>query len=352
MIALSDTNQDRGIKTVAPGIVAKETRLDANVTCLARQGDATIAGLGDGQVVAVTAGQVTPLARHTGAVMAVVATRDGAVYSAGQDGLVMSAALGRAATPIYRSDKDWITALTLSPDHKRLAIAVGARLIVMEADQIVARFDDHPSTLTGVRFLNKGKRLAVSRYNGVSLWSVEELRAPQELTWAGSLTGVSVSPNDQYIAAATQDRELHVWDLVSGRDFRLGGYQRKVKAFGWTSDSAYLYTSGADVLVAWGLAGDPGAIPPVEIGYAFSQTVSAVAEVGSPQRMIAGYTDGSLMVGEARKGTAKIARPGDGGAVTAILADDSLHGFVFGTAGGIVGRVAIEDAARTVMATA
>ena len=172
---------------------------------------------------------------------------------------------------------------------------------------------------------------------------MDDLRRPQELIWAGSLTGLSVSPNNQYVAAATQDRELHIWDLVSGRDFRLGGYQRKVKAFGWTDDSSYLYTSGADVLVAWGLAGDPGAIPPVEIGYAFSQTISAVAEIGSRSRLVAGFTDGSLMIGEAQMGTAKIARSGQGAPVTAIVSDETLTSFAFGTADGCVGTVALKQ---------
>jgi len=106
------------------------------------------------------------------------------------------------------------------------------------------------------------------------------------------------------------------------------------------------------VLVAWGFAGDPGAIPPVEIGYAFSQTVSAVAPSGSALRMVAGYTDGSLMVGEARKGTAKIARSGGGGAVTAILPNDTLDRFAFGTADGSVGTIALAGAPQPDMASA
>lgn len=337
----AEPNLDRGIKTIAPGIRAQQQHLGANVTCLARLDDTIIAGLGNGEVMALRGGAVSLLARHEGAVTSVVSTSPGVIYSAGQDGAVYMSAIGAVAKPVFQSD-DWITALALSPDQERLVIAVGARLVVLEGGQTVARFDDHPSTVSGVRFMAGGKRLAASRYNGVSIWSVEELRKPEELTWAGSLTGVSVSPNDQYVAAATQDRELHVWDLVSGRDFRLGGYQRKVKAFGWTKDSTYLYTSGADVLVAWGLAGDPGAIPPVEIGYAFSQTISAVAEIGSRSRLVAGFTDGSVMIGEAGKGTAKIARGGTGASVTAIVADQKLSTFAFGTADGAVGTIEME----------
>ncbi|THH36054.1 hypothetical protein E4Z66_13400 [Aliishimia ponticola] len=346
-----EPNLDRGIKTIAPGIEASERQLDANVTCLARQGDTIIAGLGNGEVVALDNGGMSVLARHEGAVTSAVSTTRGVVYSAGQDGVVYASTIGGAAKPIFQSG-EWITALAVSPDQKRLVIAVGPRLIVLEEDQIIARFVDHPSTVTGVRFLSDGKRLAASRYNGVSIWSVEELRKPEDLKWAGSLTGMSVSPNDQYVVAATQDRELHVWDLVSGRDFRLGGYQRKVKAFGWTQDSTYLYTSGADVLVAWGLAGDPGAIPPVEIGYAFSQTISAVAETGRPDRMVAGYTDGSVMVGEARKGTAKIARSGNGALVTAIVADAALTTFAFGTGDGRVGTITLDSGADGTIGTA
>lgn len=337
------TNPDKGVQQIAPGISRAEFQLNANVTQLEQKGETLFAGLGNGQVVSVLGDAVTTVAAHSGAITALTIDAQGAVYSAGQDGTIVRSLHGHRAV-IHQTGGEWVNAMAVSPAGTRIAVAYGRSVVVFNGGQIVAKFDDHPSTVTGLAFAAGGNQIAASRYNGVTLWSVEDLRKPENLTWAGSLTGLSVSPNDQYVAAATQDREIHMWDLVSGRDFRLGGYQRKVKEFGWTDDGSYLFTSGADVMVAWGLAGDPGAIPPVEIGYAYSQTVSAVAPTGTLYTMVGGFTDGSLVVGEARKGTAKIARGADGASITGLTASACHRCFGFGTSAGVVGRISLDTA--------
>ncbi|WP_176473909.1 WD40 repeat domain-containing protein [Actibacterium ureilyticum] len=334
MTLLEHPQADGGFARTAPDIAAREWDAGANVTCLAAGRTRVHAGLGDGRVVALSPDGLRDIARHKGAVTGLCATRD-AVLSCGQDGRLLSTPPGAIPQILYQADAAWITAL--AHQGGRVAIATAKRVLVFEDGQMIARFDDHPSTVSGLAFFADGRRLAVSRYNGVSIWSVDALAPPLTLAWAGSVTAVSVSPDGRYVAGATQDREIHVWDLVTGRDFRLGGYQRKVKGIGWTADTSYLYTTGADVLVAWGLAGDPGAIPPLEIGYSFAQTVSAVSPLGTPERLASGYSNGCILLGEVRKGAARIARQPDGAAITALgtgLGDGPL---AFGTAGGRLG---------------
>lgn len=328
-------NPDKGILRVAPGTECHEMSVGANVTQLAFAGGAVLAGLGDGRVVSVAQGAVTTLARHTGAVTGLVADAGGGVVSAGQDGRVLRHAAGETCD-LAPPKSDWITALRVSPDGSRIAIASGKRVEVLAGGETVARLDDFPSTVSDIAFFATGDRLAISHYNGLSLWQPERLARPEKLTWAGSMTQASVAPDGRYVAGATQDREIHVWDLVTDRDFRLGGYQRKVKAIGWTTDAAYLYTTGADVLVAWSLASDPGTVPPKEIGYAFAQTVSAIVPAAASTCLPAGFTDGSIMIGEAQKGTAKIVRAPKGAAITA-FAPAAQGGFCFGSAAGDVG---------------
>lgn len=328
-------NPDQGMQRTAPGLARREVSVGANVTSIAANGDRICAALGDGRVIEITAEGVAEIARHRGAATHVVIDPGGSVLSCGQDG-VLHATGSHRSQPLFEQDGAWINALVQSADRRRTAIAVEKKVIIFQDGQVVARFEDHPSTVSGLAFMPDGSAIAASRYNGITLWGLDDLSKPVNLKWAGSMTSASVSPNGCYVAGATQDREIHVWDLVSGRDFRLGGYQRKVKAIGWSSDTSYLYTTGADVLVAWGLAGDPGAIPPVEIGYAFSQTVTAVSASCPTDCMVAGFSDGSLIVGEVRGGTAKIARPGTGHAITSIAAFNG-GAVAYGTACGTVG---------------
>lgn len=334
MTVLERSNPDGGFARTAPGISLREWNVGANVTCLAVAQDRIHGGLGDGRVVALSAEGMQDLARHDGAVTG-VCNAPGMVYSCGQDGNVFAMRPGATPQAVFQADGAWITAL--AQQGKRVAIATDKRVMVFEEGEMIAAFEDHPSTVSGLAFFADGRRLAVSRYNGVTLWALDDLAKPVELTWAGSVTAVSISPDGRYVAGATQDREVHVWDLVTDRDFRLGGYQRKVKGIGWTEDTTYLYTTGADVLVAWGLAGDPGAIPPVEIGYSFSQTVSAVSPRGTTDGLASGYTNGCILIGEARKGAAKIARQPDGSVITALLANEAGTHLAFGTDAGLVG---------------
>lgn len=323
-------NPDKGIKQVAPGTDCQEISVGANVTALTYAEGAVYAGLGDGRVITVRDGEVETLATHTGAVTGLCAMASGEIVSSGQDGRVLC-----AGTDLVKAKSGWITALSQSRDTRRIAIMSGTSVDVLEDRKIIAALDDFPSTVTDAQFFGDGNRLAISHYGGISLWSIDRFAKPDRLTWAGSMISASISPDDRYVAGATQDREVHVWDLATDRDFRLGGYRTKVKSMGWTVDVPYLYTTGADALVAWGLAGDPGAFPPKEIGYAFAEAVSAVCPSATSGLLPAGFTDGSILLGEVTKGTAKIVRAAGGSAITRLVAADDA--FCFGTQGGEVG---------------
>lgn len=333
---------DQGVMQVAPGILRDEEAVGANVTHIALDNERLIAGLGDGRLVNLTEDGLETLAEHQGALTGLRVLKNGSVLSAGQDGRLLC--ISETGTKELLSASDaWIDALAVSPDGTITAAAIGKEVSVFADGELIATFTDHPSTVSGLAFFENNEKLAVSHYNGVSLWSLTELAKPERLSWAGSVVSVSISPDQRYVASATQDREVHIWDIEAGRDFRLGGYQRKVKSIGWATDSSYCYSSGADVVVAWQMTGKPGSLPPVEIGYAYAHTVSAVADIADQSRIAAGFTDGSIQIGEVRGGTAKIARPKSGAEVTAIDAPLNSTVIAFGTACGTLGKINLSE---------
>lgn len=333
---------DQGVMQVAPGIQRKEEAVGANVTHILLNDERLIAGLGDGRLVSLSENGLETLGQHQGALTGLQLLKDGSILSAGQDGRLLSISENQTNI-LLETDEAWIDALTVSPDRVLVAAAIGKEVSVFRDGEMIASFTDHPSTVSGLAFFKDSNQLAVSHYNGVSLWSLSDLAKPECLNWAGSVVSVCISPDQRYIASATQDREVHIWDIGSGRDFRLGGYQRKVKSIGWATDSSYCYSSGADVVVAWQMTGKPGTLPPVEIGYAYAHTVSAVAEIAEQSRIAAGFTDGSIQIGEVRGGTAKIARPKSTAEITAIDAPLNSTIIAYGTACGMLGHINLSE---------
>ncbi|MCI4666315.1 MAG: hypothetical protein MRY74_16525 [Neomegalonema sp.] len=336
--------KDHGAEQIAPGVASRESHVGANVTTLAALKNGCAAGLGDGRVLTISADGVAERAQHSGAVTAIAATADDGVVSAGQDGLVLLTRADGGQMTLIDAKGEWITAAAHSVANGLTAAAYGKNIVVAGPDGLVGRFTDHPSSVADLCFSPAGDRLAVSRYDGVTIWSMTDAAAPIELSWKGSAVAVSWSPDGRYIAAATQDRELHAWDMVTGKDYRLGGFKAKPRQIAWSDDSAYLLSSGADVIASWPIAGGPGAFPPVEIGYVCDSSVSAVA--GGPiKRLAGGFTNGAILIGDATKGDAMIARAGVAGdpdaEITRLAWDADHRRLYFGARNGALGLVLV-----------
>ena len=351
-MSLSSTQaleRDHGAEQIAPGVTSREIELSANVTALSAMASGAALGLGDGEVVALMGGAPLRLGRHDGAVTAVCGLGCGQVLSAGQDGRVLQFSLDDLGEPpvvLHQADGDWVTECAHHAGTGLTAAAVGRSIVLITQDGVSGWLTDHPSTVTGLAFSPRGDQIAASRYDGVTIWSTQDAAPPTELYWKGSAIAVSWSPDGRYVAAATQDRELHVWDLAAGKDYRLGGFSAKVRQIGWSDDSSHLVSSGSDVIAAWPIAGGPGAFPPREIGYVCAEQVSAVAAGGPIDRLAGGFSNGAVLVGDAKSGDALIARAGSGGAVTRLTW--ALNGFerlYFGTRDKLFGEIRIQEGA-------
>ena len=339
---------DIGGRMVSPLLACAEQKLAANVTGATFFGGGSRAAfsLGDGtvRVRGVSRDDGTPVfssaeviaASHMGAATALEPFQGGCV-SAGQDGrIVHYPDTGAGVVPLFDFGDRWVNALAVHAASARIAAAAERRLVVVDNDaDLQFENDDFPSTISGVSFAPEGRRIAAAHLDGISILSLDGGTREHLLAWKGSHIGVSWSPNGRYVVSATQERELHVWDLVTLQDLRMGGYPHKIHGLHWLADGSFLICTGADVITAWSFAdAGPGGKPPIEIGYVYDGLVTAVA--ANPVRPVVagGTSNGNLLIGGVAKGEALLARGSDGDAITAMAWSPDGRFLIAGTSAG------------------
>nr|WP_321986308.1 WD40 repeat domain-containing protein [uncultured Lichenicoccus sp.] len=227
-----------------------------------------------------------------------------------------------------------------------IASAVGKQVELRDADGALARTLEHDSTVSGVVFDAKGKRIATSHYGGATLRFVNtKSDAPRVLAWKGSHIGIALHPNGEALVTAMQENELHGWRLPDGHNMRMSGYPQKTQSISFSRSGRWLATSGADAVVLWPFfGGGPMGKPPTEL--AGIQNVLCTRVAFHPQHDIvaAGFADGTVLMADvATRKVLPVCGPhGSAGnaSVSALAYSPDGSCLAFGTEGG---RMAVVD---------
>lgn len=201
---------------------------------------------------------------------------------------------------------------------------------------------EHPSTVSGIVFDAKGKRIAASHYNGASMWFVQaKVDNPRQLEWKGSHIGIAIHPTGEALVTSMQESELHGWRLSDGHNMRMSGYPSKVQSMAFTRNGKWLVTSGADTIVMWPFfGGGPMGKPPAEAGGIPGIMCTHVACHPVHDIVAAGFADGAvLMVDTNAQRLLPVSMAGEG-AVTALAFSPDGCALAFGTEDG---RAAVID---------
>lgn len=282
--------------------------------------------LGDGSVQLIGPDEdIRPVQAHDGAALCLALDIDGRGFvSGGDDGRLVRTSEDGGVAELIRDPGRQIDVLAVSRAANARAVALGKEVRLIDArGEVRARASDHPSTVSGIAFNPKGKRLAVAHYGGVTLWWTATLgQSPNRLAWRGSHIGVSWSPNGTYVMTAMQECELHGWRVADGSDMAMSGYTAKVRSWDWLAKPPILATSGTESVIAWDFAGSgPQGKPPLEIGQGIGGLVTQVAVHPARPLVATGFDDGGIAVCELAadpRSRAFRLRPGDGGRVVAL----------------------------------
>jgi WD40 repeat protein len=308
-------------------------------------GTACAFGLGDGTVH--IAGANTDWARlqaHDGAVLALApdALPNG-FLSAGDDGVLQRIGVNGVLTPLFSSGGKWIEQLCsfADPRNGMIACAAGKQAHLFSAAGTKIKSLVHPSTVTGLAFDAKGKRLAASHYNGASLWyTASKTDNPRVLEWKGSHTGVAIHPAGEAVVTSMQENSLHGWRLSDGQHMRMSGYPAKTETLGFTRNGKYLASSGAGAIVLWPFfGGGPMGKPPLELAQIEGVLCTRIACHPKDELVAAGYADGSVVLAQISTQRIVIIADRGGSPVSALAWSPGGAKLALGTEGGMASVV-------------
>lgn len=254
------------------------------------------------------AGEPRRLSVHAGAILATAA--DGArVLTAGDDGKVVSVtADAEHRTVVTDRRRRWIDHVAVGPAGA-MAWSAG-KTAYFQSPKGEERALDVPSTVGGLAFAPRGVRLAVSHYNGVTLWFPNAVGAPPEvLEWRGSHLEVGFSPDGRFLVTAMQEPMLHGWRLADRRHMRMSGYSAKVRCLAWTGSGNWLATSGARQLILWPFQSRDGPMGKTPRLCAPHEALVTLVACHPTREIVAvGYEDGLVVLARIEDGAEIVAR--------------------------------------------
>lgn len=284
---------------------------------------------------------------------ATYAVHDGPVLSLSPDTLADSFLTGGDDGRLCRLDptgeieelgktRRWVEHIStfVSDKSALIAAASGKNVELRDATgRTVIRTFEHPTTVGGIAFDPKGKRLAASHYNGVSLWFTQSKDgSARVLEWKGSHLGVAMHPGGEAVITAMQENDLHGWRLADGHNIRMSGYPTKVRSMSFSSNGKWLATSGADVVVMWPFfGGGPMGKPPAELPGAGGALCTRVAFHPSQEVVAAGFANGTVVMMEPATQRVLPVSLGHAGAITALAYSPDGCTLGFGTEDGVIG---------------
>ncbi|HEX3993387.1 MAG TPA: WD40 repeat domain-containing protein [Acetobacteraceae bacterium] len=329
----------------------EQRMLDAFVVAarFSRDGRTVAFGMGDGTTRLVAA--ANPSAEwhavevHDGATLCLAPdTGPSGFLSGGDDGSLRRIAAIGEVSDIASFGMKWVEQLA---SH---ALDKGKGLIAAGVGKSVHLFDEtgnklkewtHPSTVTGLTFDTKGKRVATSHYNGATLWFVAaKVDTPRRLEWKGSHIALAFHPEGEAVVTAMQENALHGWRLPDGQHMRMSGYPTKTTSMSFSKGGKWLASSGSDAMVLWPFfGGGPMGKAPIELAGGDGVNCTVVACNPKEELVAGGFEDGLVVIADIGSSRILPVSPPGNGPVTALAWSPDGTRLALGTENGFAAMV-------------
>ena len=312
--------------------------LDSHCVASAFLNDVPFFALADGAVHFLDQGHQQAMV-HDGLLCAAPDPDGASLISGGEDGKVARVSAGGEIEILAEMPGKWVQQVAAGPQGA-IAYAVGRSSHVRLSDGTEMEFQEERS-VEDIAFAPKGMRLAVARYNGVSLHWIGTRMPPVDLEWKGAHNAVSFSPDGKYVVTSMQENALHGWRLDNGKHMRMRGYYAKVKSLSWSARSKWLASSGAPSAVVWPFAGRDGPMgkAPLQLGGRGDIMVTSVTCHPTDDVVAIGYADGTILAARISDQKLVPMRDAGKGAISAMTWDSRGVRLAFGTEAGDCGLI-------------
>jgi len=292
--------------------------IGAPVTSVHFLGDrAAFVGAEEHVSIADEKGEISKVEVLAGGILC-AASDDERIVMGGDNGkLVALDARGSVTELALDPKRRWIDNVALHPDGA-YAWSVGKTAHV-RGGKGEEKSLEVPSTVGGLAFAPKGLRLAITHYNGVTLWFPNMAATAEFLAWAGSHLAVSFSPDNKFLVTAMHEPALHGWRLADNRHMRMTGYPGRVRSMSWSTGGKALATSGADTVILWPFASKDGPMGKQPAMLAPLQArVTTVACHPRQEILAAGYSNGTVLMVRMSDGAEILVRRNNDVAISAL----------------------------------
>jgi WD40 repeat protein len=300
--------------------------------------DTAAFALGDGGVVLAKDGETHRVEAHPDAGVLVAASDGERFVTGGDDGRVAVTGPDGSTRTLAEAKGAWIDTLALHTGGA-FAFAAGKRVIARD-EKGREKTLEVPSAARGLAFAPKGYRLAISHYNGATLWFPNLTSEPEKLEWKGSHIDVTWSPDGRFVVTSMQENALHGWRLLPDKShMRMSGYPAKTRSLAWSRDGKWLGTSGAEAAILWPFESKEGPTgkQPRECGVRPAKVSRVAFHPGSPVLATA-YEDGCILLIRLGDASELLVRPAvKGSGVTALAWDKAGRRLAFGCEDGQAG---------------
>lgn len=327
-----------------------QRNLDAFVVAsgFSRDGKTAAFALGDGTLRLVSLSDKDKwreVTAHDGAILSLAQDAwPGGFITGGDDGRFRRIAADGTVTDVAALGSRWVEHVASFPGEKGkglLACAIGKFVHVFDDAGQKIKTLEHPSSVTGLVFDGKGKRVAASHYNGASLWFVAaKTDSARKLEWKGSHIGIAISPDGDAVMTAMQENALHGWRLSDNQHMRMSGYPGKTDSLSFTKGGKWLATSGADAIVIWPFTGGgPMGKAPTELAGGDDVTCTRALAHPVQEAIAGGFADGLVVLADIGSGRIlPVAKAGRGSVSALAWSVDGTH-LAFGTETGFAAIV-------------
>jgi WD40 repeat protein len=277
----------------------------------------------------VAFGKDAPTATSKAATLSACA-QDDCVLLGGDDGTLRQVQRDGTCSEITNFGRKWVENVRFGDGV--IAANSGKSLHLIDVKSRNGISIDHASSISGISFDARGKRVAVSHYNGATLHWASGKGTPQTLEWKGSHIGVLLSPDAKFVVTAMQELALHGWKMPEAKNMRMAGYPAKTRSMAWSNKGKWLATSGAPAVVCWPFFHKDGPMGkgPIEFTGPDQALVTAVACHPRQDILAAGFENGLVLLFRMDDAADILVAPANGSAVTSLAfsTDGKQLGFI------------------------